>query len=58
LEILKFLAKLDSEVMSSDISLKNSLVLGMSEMPTINDALEVLKFLAKLDSKAGSWVED
>jgi hypothetical protein len=41
LEILKFLAKLDSAVH----------VPSGTSPPTINDALEILKYLAKLDNK-------
>jgi hypothetical protein len=57
LEILKFLAKLSSEIDQGGNNRKNAIILG-GESPTINDALEILKFLAKLESLAGVWTTD
>jgi hypothetical protein len=58
LEILKFLAKLDSVLNDDPLSMKNSLILNPdASSPSIGDALEILKFLAKLDSEAGVWVD-
>ena len=49
LEILKHLAKLDSEISNNPDSFKAACIVG--EVPTINDALEILKYLAKLDNE-------
>ncbi|MCL1866794.1 MAG: leucine-rich repeat protein, partial [Oscillospiraceae bacterium] len=49
LEILKYLAKLPSEIEVTPDSLKAACITG-EETPTINDALEILKCLAKLES--------
>jgi hypothetical protein len=49
LEILKYLAKLESIVNEEPQSFLNASIVGDS--PTINDALEILKHLAKLDSR-------
>jgi GH35 family endo-1,4-beta-xylanase len=59
LEVLKFLAKLDSVLNDNADAMANALILNPSaSAPVIGDALEILKFLAKLDSKAGVWVEN
>jgi hypothetical protein len=51
LEILKFLAKLDSNVTDNSFSLRSSLISEpFRSSPTITDALEVLRYLAKLNS--------
>ncbi|MCL1867316.1 MAG: hypothetical protein FWF82_07900, partial [Oscillospiraceae bacterium] len=61
LEVLKYLAKLSSELDNKGEGFLNALVTednpDESMSPTINDALEILKFLAKLDSKAGKLVD-
>ncbi|MCL1866812.1 MAG: chitobiase/beta-hexosaminidase C-terminal domain-containing protein, partial [Oscillospiraceae bacterium] len=51
LEILRYLAKLDSEINKNTLAYNAALIVDDAEKPTINDALEVLKYLAKLDSK-------
>jgi hypothetical protein len=54
LEILKFLAKLDSEIhqINNPHAFNAARINTPGEgLPTINDALEILKHLAKLDSK-------
>jgi hypothetical protein len=58
LEILKYLAKLDSAVSPNNpIAWDAARIITPGQgAPTINDALEVLKHLAKLDSKAGVWI--
>jgi hypothetical protein len=50
LEILKYLAKLDSKIEQGNEAWFAALITE-SERPTINDALEILKHLAKLPSK-------
>ena len=50
LEILRYLAKLESEVESKTLAW-NAAVIVSDEKPTINDALEILRYLAKLTSK-------
>jgi uncharacterized repeat protein (TIGR02543 family) len=47
LEILKFLAKLPSEIDDCELAFRAACIIG-AEKPTICDALEILKFLAKL----------
>jgi hypothetical protein len=59
LEILKFLAKLES-VVSADNPIAWDAARIMTPgigSPAIGDALEVLKHLAKLESKAGIWID-
>ncbi|MCL1866085.1 MAG: hypothetical protein FWF82_01600, partial [Oscillospiraceae bacterium] len=50
LEILRYLAKLPSEVENNPDSLKAACIVS-EKVPTINDALEVLRYLAKLTSQ-------
>jgi hypothetical protein len=52
LEILKFLARLESVINTNEDSLNAARIVtpGIGN-PTINDALEILKYLARLDSR-------
>jgi hypothetical protein len=53
LEILKFLAKLDSVISPGNAAFQAALI-ASTATPNINDALEILKHLAKLDSRLGA----
>jgi hypothetical protein len=59
LEILKYLAKLDSVLNNDPVAMRNALILNPeASSPSIGDALEILKHLAKLESLAGVWIDD
>ncbi|MCL1866065.1 MAG: CotH kinase family protein, partial [Oscillospiraceae bacterium] len=50
LEILKYLAKIPTEISTNARALKAATAFSRNETPTINDALEILKYLAKLQT--------